>query len=430
MFSGGSYIAYQPLMSSSSLTISLTFIPYLPSGQLLFASFSENDFGDYFSVALVEGIVQLRYSLGAQPTVISSPMSISINSWHRVTAQLEMKNGSLLVDNQDVMFGYNTSPFNTLNVYSNLWLGGYNNFFNISSVTSVDVGLNGCISQLSINGRTVNLIQDAEFGFDVTQCDTSFCIGNPCFNGGTCVEGGSNFACVCTADYTGSLCGSLVDPCVEGASVCSAGATCMPSLDGTDFDCQCPLGSGGDICDEGKIIVHTGQCFDICIFFLDTAIAVVSPAFNKSSYLEYSTLIANTRTNDIQIIFNPTQPNGLIFYSGNYSNQRDFLSISLLEHYVHLRFELGSGLTNLISAEPVTTEEWHTVHVWRAGRSASLRVDDQPIRNVVSPGMLQELNIVGDVSLGGVREYSLLSPLSGSAIGFTGCISLLQVCCH
>ena len=139
-------------------------------------------------------------------------------------------------------------------------------------------------------------------------------------------------------------------------------------------------------------------------------------------------LIASTTNNDIQMTLNPAQPNGLVFYSGNYSNQRDFLSISLLEHYVHLRFDLGSGLTNLISAEPITMEEWHTVYVWRTGRSASLRVDDQTIRTVISSGMLQELNVAGDVILGGVRDYRLLSPLSGSAIGFTGCISSLQVC--
>lgn len=166
-----------------------------------------------------------------------------------------------------------------------------------------------------------------------------------------------------------------------------------------------------------------------CLYlYFYTAIIVSIPSFNKSSYLEYSMLIASATNNDIQVTFNPAQPNGLIFYSGNHSNQRDFLSISLLEHYVHLRFDLGSGLTNLISAEPVAMDEWHTVYVWRTGRSASLRVDDQMISTVVSHGMLQELNIVGDVLLGGVQEYRQLSPLAGSAIGFTGCIFSLQVC--
>ena len=182
MFSGESYIAYQFPTFSPPLTISVTFIPYLPDGQLLFASFAENDFRDFFSVALIEEIVQFRYSLGAGSTVISSSMSVSINTWHRITAQLEMANGSLFVDDQSIANGYDTSPFNTLNTNRNLWLGGFNSFVNISSVTGVNIGLSGCISQLSINDRAIDLVQDAEFGFDVTQCDTSFCTGNPCLN--------------------------------------------------------------------------------------------------------------------------------------------------------------------------------------------------------------------------------------------------------
>lgn len=155
---------------------------------------------------------------------------------------------------------------------------------------------------------------------------------------------------------------------------------------------------------------------------------VVTPAFNKSSYLEYPMLITNTRSNDIQIMFNPTRSNGLIFYSGTHSHQRDFLSISLLEHHVHFRFDLGSGLTNLISAEPLALDQWHTVHVSRSGRSASLRVNDLPVVSDVSPGMLQELNVVGDATLGGLRPHDSVSPLSGLTVGFTGCILSMQVC--
>lgn len=153
----------------------------------------------------------------------------------------------------------------------------------------------------------------------------------------------------------------------------------------------------------------------------------VTPAFNKSSYLEYSMLITNSRSNDIQIVFNPARSNGIIFYSGNHSHQRDFLSISLLERYVHFRFDLGSGLANIVSAEPVELEEWHTVCASRNGKSASLKVDNQLVIEALSPGMLQELNVVGDVSLGGIESFDIVSPLSGLVVGFTGCVRSMQV---
>ena len=138
-------------------------------------------------------------------------------------------------------------------------------------------------------------------------------------------------------------------------------------------------------------------------------------------------LFPNSRNSDIELTFNPSRPNGLILYSGNHSRNRDFISISLLERYIHLRFDLGSGPVNLMSLEPVELEDWHTVYIARNGRFASLRVDDQQIVSDESPGVLQELNVLGDVSLGGVKAHSIVSPLSGLVVGFTGCIQSMQV---
>ena len=143
--------------------------------------------------------------------------------------------------------------------------------------------------------------------------------------------------------------------------------------------------------------------------------------------MEYSELITNTENNDIKIVFNPEGPDGILFYSGDHSSSRDFLSISLLECYVYLQFDLGSGLADLMSAEPVALGEWHTVYASRNGKSALLRVNDQPVINMMSPGIFQELNTVGDVSLGGIQEYSLVSPLTGMETGFIGCILSMQV---
>ena len=99
----------------------------------------------------------------------------------------------------------------------------------------------------------------------------------------------------------------------------------------------------------------------------------------------------------------------------------------MLEHYIHFQFDLGSGLATLVSSEPLGLKEWHTLHVLRIGRFASLQVDDQNVVNMMFPGMFKELN-VGDVTLGGEEAHMFVSPLSGVAIRFTGCIFSMQVC--
>ena len=102
----------------------------------------------------------------------------------------------------------------------------------------------------------------------------------------------------------------------------------------------------------------------------------------------------------------------------------------MLEHYIHLQFDLGSGLATLVSSEPLKLNEWHTLHVLRIEKFASLGVDDQQVVNTVSPGMFEELNIVGDVTVGGAEAYMFVSPLSVIAIGFTGCMFSMQVILH
>ena len=124
-------------------------------------------------------------------------------------------------------------------------------FMNISSLTGAQNGFSGCISSVALNGREVDLVIEAEQGFGVGQCNTSRCSGDPCQNGGSCVEAGTNFVCMCSAGYTGQLCAGEVQPC-DGV-VCQNGGTCITSADGTNFTCLCPLNRGGILCEDGEL---------------------------------------------------------------------------------------------------------------------------------------------------------------------------------
>lgn len=256
MFDGCSYIAYLPLTNEdtqSGLEITMTFLLSQPDGLLLFTSLSDTEFGDHLAITVIDRRVHYRYSLGANQTRISSPVQLELQAWHTVTITLEDSgSGALSVNNEERVFGVSTSPFNTLNVNSNLWLGGFTTFMDISSITGITQGLSGCVAFLSINNRPLDLIIDAEFGFGVSECNTSSCDGDPCFNDGVCIESGSSFVCECLTGYGGSLCATMEDPCVLGAQQCSTGSTCQITSDGFGFTCLCPLGREGDFCEQGE----------------------------------------------------------------------------------------------------------------------------------------------------------------------------------
>lgn len=222
-------------------------------GLILFTSHSDVEYGDYLSLSLFNSFLQLSYSLGSGRNTLSSSTRLDLNAWYFVTVTLQGPNATLLVDGQipDVLTAH--SPFTALDVQSNVFLGGYSSFMNISTLTNTSEGFNGSISHFEIDGRVLDLISEADFGYGVRESGVSPCAGNPCLNGGQCMEMGPSFICQCTAAFTGLLCGSMVDLCEAGANLCAEGSTCVTSEDGLRFTCLCPVNRGGDFCNEGRL---------------------------------------------------------------------------------------------------------------------------------------------------------------------------------
>ena len=252
-FSGDSYITYPTLSNSfNSFTISITFNPVEPNGLILFNSLS--NFSDYVSLALIDSHIAYRYDLGSGNATILSNEPVSLNTWHTVSVSRLGVEGSLIVDDQNVVSGTSGGIFTGLQLDDVLWLGGYRHFVNISSFTGVENGFSGCISSLEINGKQVDLVMEAESGLGVGECNSSSgCNGNPCLNGGTCVPVGNSFACECPLSHMGPLCASDVDHC--SSDPCLNGGTCVEHSNGTGFSCLCEFGYEGELCNQG-------ECFD------------------------------------------------------------------------------------------------------------------------------------------------------------------------
>uniref|UniRef100_H2UBB8 Delta-like protein n=1 Tax=Takifugu rubripes TaxID=31033 RepID=H2UBB8_TAKRU len=140
-----------------------------------------------------------------------------------------------------------------------------------------------CISQAGANFTCV-----CDPGFSGFYCheNVNDCVGDPCGNGGTCVDGVNAFQCVCPSGWEGRLCDLNVNeckrqPCKNGgrcldlvndfycecvdnwkgktchsresqcdATTCSNGGTCYDH--GDAFRCACPPGWGGNTCNTAK----------------------------------------------------------------------------------------------------------------------------------------------------------------------------------
>ena len=83
---------------------------------------------------------------------------------------------------------------------------------------------------------------------------------NPCQNGATCSESGTDssvnlgeYACDCPTGYTGTNCEIDTDKC--DPDPCQNGGTCVSISDNSGYNCDCPLGYDGDNCE-----VDTNEC--------------------------------------------------------------------------------------------------------------------------------------------------------------------------
>ncbi|KAF7287760.1 hypothetical protein GWI33_003394 [Rhynchophorus ferrugineus] len=87
----------------------------------------------------------------------------------------------------------------------------------------------------------------AGFAGDRCEVDVDDCAGgNPCLNGGTCIDKVNEFRCQCIPGYVGRICQNRVDYCVT--KPCANGGTCLQVLN--DYKCRCQPGFGGKDCSE------------------------------------------------------------------------------------------------------------------------------------------------------------------------------------
>ncbi|KAJ7399492.1 Pikachurin [Pitangus sulphuratus] len=151
-------------------------------------------------------------------------------------------------------------------------------------------------------------------------------------------------------------------PCV--ISPCANGGTCVPKKD--SYECDCPLGFDGQHCQ--KAITE----------------AIEIPQFIGRSYLTYD---------------NP----------------------DILKSY-----NLGSGIASIMVNGSFSDGRWHRVKAVRDGQSGKVTVDDYGARTGKSPGKMRQLNINGDLYVGGMKEIALHTNRQYMR-GLVGCISHLTL---
>ncbi|XP_019775519.2 neurexin 3 isoform X2 [Tursiops truncatus] len=311
--------------ASTRSDLSFQFKTNVSTGLLLYLD--DGGVCDFLCLSLVDGHVQLRFSMDCAETAVLSNKQVNDSSWHFLMVSRDRLRTVLVLDGEG-QSGELQPQRPSMDVVSDLFLGGVPADIRPSALTLDGVqamaGFKGLILDLKYGNSEPQLLGSQGVLLDAE----GPCGERPCENGGICFLLDGHPTCDCsTTGYGGKLCSEE----------------------------ERPLEAPGHVAltNEGK----------------EENVAT----FRGSEYLCYdlSQNPIQSSSDEITLSFKTWQRNGLILHTGK---SADYVNLALKDGAVSLVINLGSGAFEAI-VEPVNGKfndnAWHDVKVTRNLRQHS-----------------------------------------------------------
>uniref|UniRef100_A0A182W103 Basement membrane-specific heparan sulfate proteoglycan core protein n=1 Tax=Anopheles minimus TaxID=112268 RepID=A0A182W103_9DIPT len=406
-FKDGSYAAYDKFQSKRS--IRFRFKPdSLENGIMFYAAEHEQAYGDFMTVILNNGYVELRYSVAGKtkPLIIRSTTPIMVDQWHTVSAGRSKAGiGYLQVDDEPVL--NEVSNRNTpIQLKSKVYAGGYDKRLLLNQEIGVQRGFEGCIAELETSGNKLNMIADIRDSANVYHCGHEGAPQPDASDDETPVT--------CPPGRAGYDCETITDICLDQRP-CENGANCQTHQGGQNYTCICQPGYLGLRCEtqfNALVAAHfSGNGF----------IEVNPKAFNYNE---------NQVTTEIAIMFSAYQPNGLLVWYGQRNDEEflgnDYIALAVQNGFVELTIRMD-GQESYVRNEDVhvVDNERHVALIRRERNQFHLQVDSLTVHGETRPTGKQTMEIPGSIYVGGVPD---IERVTGNRYNesFVGCVFSIE----
>ncbi|XP_056641948.1 protein eyes shut [Diorhabda sublineata] len=412
-FGGNSFLSHRLHVTSYHIVIEFEAKTMANDGIIFFANVNS----PHMVLYMKNGFLKFIFSCGYQ-TMLLSELKVPVNNGYNmnIKAGLDFRedlkhcNASIKINDSLSMTGDQIAKIIDFPKGS-AWLhvGGLPQYLAMEIGLPVG-GFVGCMANLKIGNRTVKIYDDAEDGYEVTECSSLACLSNPCRNDAFCSSVGDEWQCHCRNGYLGKSC--EVSICDDNP--CLFGGTCIPFTN-SGYICLCPYGKHGHFCEND--IKITQPYFSSSVHGLSSFVAYPFPD-GISKTMEIKFRFAPTTMEQISILL-------FIGQAGHHDFYSDHIAVSFVRGYIMLTWNLGSGPRRIFTSQsikPGATD--YLVKLGHTGRRAWLYVEH--LGNVTgrSPGNLVQLDVVPLLYVGGfdVRNFSTLPHDLPLHTGFSGCI--------
>ncbi|XP_069392582.1 neurexin 3a isoform X8 [Paralichthys olivaceus] len=295
------------------------------ASEALMLYFDDGGYCDFLQLSVVEGRLQLRFSIDCAETTVVSDRRVDDGSWHFATLSRYNLRTMLVLDGQATADEVRPQR-QFMKIVSDLFLGGVPQDIRSGALT-LPTARNMQPFQGTISDLKYGISQPLFLGsLKVPLESEGWCTVNPCENGGTCsvVDGGPICDCSKT-EYRGRFCNEEVISNMPGLAHMMAEQAKSKAR-------------------EENVATFRGSeyfCYDLS----------QNPIQSSSD--------------EITLSFKTWQRNGLILHTGK---SADYVNLALKDGAVSLVINLGSGAFEAI-VEPVhgkfNDNSWHDVKVTR-----------------------------------------------------------------
>uniref|UniRef100_A0A672HHX3 Neurexin 3a n=1 Tax=Salarias fasciatus TaxID=181472 RepID=A0A672HHX3_SALFA len=294
------------------------------ASEALLLYFDDGGYCDFLQLSVVEGRLQLRYSIDCAETTIVSDRRVDDSSWHFATLSRYNLRTVLVLDGQAKADEVKPQR-QFMKIVSDLFLGGVpqdirNGALTLPTVRNMQP-FRGTITDLKYGISQPQFLGSLKVPLE----SEGWCTVNPCENGGTCIV-------------------------VDGEPICDCSKT--------EYK--------GRFCSEGNTVSQFPGKREENV-----------ATFRGSEYFCYdlSQNPIQSSSDEITLSFKTWQRNGLILHTGK---SADYVNLALKDGAVSLVINLGSGAFEAI-VEPVNGKfndnSWHDVKVTRNLRQVTISVD-------------------------------------------------------
>ncbi|XP_036927576.1 neurexin 3a isoform X4 [Acanthopagrus latus] len=305
------------------------------SSEALLLYFDDGGYCDFLQLSVVEGRLQLRFSIDCAETTVVSDRRVDDSSWHVATLSRYNLRTVLVLDGQAKADEVRPQRL-FMKIVSDLFLGGVpqdirNGALTLPTVRNMQP-FRGTITDLKYGISQPLFLGSLKVPLE----SEGWCTVNPCENGGTCSVVDGEPVCDCSkTEYKGRFCSEEVVNNMPGFAHMMAEQAKSKAR-------------------EENVATFRGSeyfCYDLS----------QNPIQSSSD--------------EITLSFKTWQRNGLILHTGK---SADYVNLALKDGAVSLVINLGSGAFEAI-VEPVNGKfndnSWHDVKVTRNLRQVTISVD-------------------------------------------------------